>query len=121
MYRDLRGLIGLPEERDLVYRESLGYFAVHVLGEHSQRPDRLRFGRGDPLAQSVLAKIVHQKADGAAVHPVDPLAGVHEAVERLQHEPVAAQRHDRLGFLDRLLPIKGRQYRRGFARFRRVR
>ncbi len=55
--------------------------------------------RREPLAQLLDAKLVHQEADGAAVHAVDRLAGAHEAAQRLQHQPVAAQRHDDVGAL----------------------
>ena len=47
--------------------------------------------------QVVLAVVVHQEADRAAVHAVDRHAVVHEAVQRLQHVPVAAERDDGVG------------------------
>ena len=56
-------------------------------------------GGGQPLPQIVLAVFVHQEADGAAVHAVDRLAGVHELVQGLQHQAVAAQRDDDVGLL----------------------
>ena len=52
---------------------------------------------GDALGQALLGIFVHQEADGAAVHAVDRLAGIHELVQGLQHQPVAAERHDHVG------------------------
>ena len=48
-------------------------------------------------AQIRLVEIVHQEADGAAVHAVDRLAGLHELVQGLQHQAVAAERDDDVG------------------------
>ena len=45
----------------------------------------------------VLVVFVHEEADGAAMHAVDRLAGVHELVQGLQHEAVAAERDDDVG------------------------
>ena len=70
-----------------------------VARAHQQRMDDGRLRRREPLAQLLDAKIVHQEADGAAVHAVDRLAGAHEPAQRLQHQPVAAQRHDDVGAL----------------------
>ena len=50
-----------------------------------------------PLAQALLAKFVHQEADGAAVHAVDRLAGLHGLAQRPQHQAVAAERHHDVG------------------------
>ena len=55
-------------------------------------------GAGEPAAQIVLAVVVHQEADRAAVHAVDRHAVVEVAVQRLQHQAVAAQRDDGFGF-----------------------
>ena len=45
--------------------------------------------------QIVRGEFVHQEADGAAMHAVDRLARAHVLVQRLQHQPVAAERdHD---------------------------
>ncbi len=59
--------------------------------------DAADLGGGQPLGQVLLAVVVHQKADRAAVHAVDRNAVVHEPVQRLQHVPVAAQRDDGVG------------------------
>jgi hypothetical protein len=86
-----------------------------------KRADCLGNSRLDPFAQFVFAVVVHQEADRTAVHAVDPLSGVHEAVQRLQHETVAAERDDGLGLLDRLLAVERREQAADFARFRRIR
>src|SRR5262249_36769366 len=54
-------------------------------------------GWAEPLAQAFLMKLVHQKADRAAMHAVDRLARGHELVQGLQHEAVAAERDDDVG------------------------
>ena len=50
---------------------------------------------GQPRRQVILAVVVHQEADAAAIHAVDRQVAAEAAVLRLQHEAVAAQRHDR--------------------------
>ena len=55
--------------------------------------------RREALRQTVLGELVHQEADGSLVHAVDGFGGAHEAVLRLQHQPVAAERHDHVGLL----------------------
>jgi hypothetical protein len=62
--------------------------------DHLQRRDSDRLGAGDALGQLVEPPLVHQEADGAAVHPEDRArASVFEHfMERLEHEAVAAQR-----------------------------
>ena len=49
--------------------------------------------------QIVLGELVHQEADRAAVHAVDRDAVAHEAMQRLQHQAVAAERDDGIGVL----------------------
>ena len=70
---------------------------VAVVGDHRQRMDAADVGRGEARGQIVLAVVVHEEADRAAVHAVDRDAVVHEAVQRLQHVAVAAERHDGVG------------------------
>ena len=53
--------------------------------------------RGQPCMQVMRRELVHQKADGAAMHAVDRLAGPHVPMQRFQHQPVAADRHDDIG------------------------
>ncbi len=52
---------------------------------------------GEPLAQPPVVVVVHQEADGAAMHAVDRLAGVHQPVQGPQHQAVAAERDHHVG------------------------
>ena len=70
---------------------------------HAPRASRARISSGwmtvicaavDPLDQVVGGIVVHQEADRAAVHAVDRLAGLHEVMQGLQHQAVAAERDD---------------------------
>ena len=42
---------------------------------------------------------IHQEPDAAAMHAEDRLPGADKAVQRFEHEPVAAERHDDVGLL----------------------
>src|ERR1700682_3175155 len=53
----------------------------------------------------VVAVLVHQETDGAAMHAVDRLARGHEPVQGLQHEAVAAERDDDVGLRGRYLAV----------------
>ena len=53
----------------------------------------------NPFQKLVFIELVHQKTDRAAVHAVNRHVGSHEAVQRLQHEAIAAQRDDDARFL----------------------
>src|SRR5262249_54769317 len=64
-----------------------------------QRVDLRALGGGEALFEVVLAEFVHQEPDRAEIHPVDRLGVAEEAVQRLQHEAVAAQRHDDVAIL----------------------
>ena len=84
-------------------------------GLHLERPDGLGDRRLDALRQPLLAELVHQEADGAAVHAVDALARAHGLAQRLQQETVAAQRHHHVGFGDAVLAVDRRHPRRRLA------
>jgi hypothetical protein len=71
--------------------------AALVICAHQQRMDHRDLGLGEPLRQIVRREFVHEKSDGAAVHAVDRLARLHEPVQGLQHEAVAAERDDHVG------------------------
>ena len=58
-------------------------------------------GLGQPLDQPILAIVVEQEADRAAVHAVDRDAAAEMGVHGLQHQPVAAERDDGVGVLGR--------------------
>ena len=70
-------------------------------------------------ARPVLDEFVHQEADGAAVHAVDRLAGFHELVQGLQHQAVAAERDDHVGFRGVGIAVALFEPRVGLARLRR--
>ena len=59
----------------------------------------------EPLEQVVLAEVVHQEADRAAVHAVDRNAAVEMGVHGLEHQPVPAKRNDRVGFVRRRVSV----------------
>ena len=90
-------LVALAEQRHLVDGERLVRLAGLVVGDHRQRMDAADIGVGEALVQILLAVVVHQEADRAAVHAVDRHAVVHEAMQRLQHVAVAAECHDGIG------------------------
>ena len=93
----LGGLAAFAQQRDLVDRERLLRRAV-AEGAHAQRVQRGGLRGGDARGQVVLAVVVHQEADRSAVHAIDRhAAAAQEAVQRLQHEAVAAQRHHHVG------------------------
>jgi hypothetical protein len=66
-------------------------------------------GGVDPLQQVVLAVLVHQEADRAAVHAVDRRLALQGVVQGLQHEAVAAQGHDHLGAVFADVAVAGLQ------------
>ena len=59
-------------------------------------------------SRSVGAILVHQEADGAAVHAVDRRVECLRRMQRLQHEPVAAERHDHIRLLRRHVAVAAR-------------
>ena len=73
------------------------HHAVDVGGAHQERVDHRFLRRRQPAVQIMHVELVHQEADGPAMHAVDRLAGAHVLVQRLQHQPVAAERHDDIG------------------------
>ena len=92
-----RRLIGLAEQRHLVEGVKFGFVAIVRARAHEQRMDDRDLRRREALAQAFELVFVHQEADGAAMHPVDRFVGVHEGVQGLQHQPVAAERDDDVG------------------------
>ena len=72
-----------------------------VVRRHCQRVQCHRLGAGEPLHQPVRPELVHQEADRAAMHAVDRHMTVEIAVQRLEHEAVAAERDDNIGVLGR--------------------
>ncbi len=94
-----RRLIGLAEQRHFVDGAVAVDAAGGVARAHQQRMDDGDLRGGEPFAQSRFGIFVHQKADGAAMHAVDRLAGIHEPLQGREHKPVAAERDDDVGDL----------------------
>lgn len=90
----LAALRRLPIEMHLVDGKRLQRFPGHIHRHHLERMNDAQLGLRDPFQQPRLVELVHEKADGAAVHAIDRHTGSHEAVQRLQHEAVAAERDD---------------------------
>ena len=61
--------------------------------------------RREARVQAALGIVVHQEADGAAVHAVDRLGRHHRPMQGLQHQAVAAQGDDDVGLLDRNVAV----------------
>ncbi|SOO32573.1 hypothetical protein XAP6164_990009 [Xanthomonas phaseoli pv. phaseoli] len=119
IHAQMRGLPGLPQQRDLVVGQRAGTGTGFGLHLHLQRPQIRRFGALQALEQVVLvvAVLVHQKADRAQLHAEHRLVGGAMAVQRLQHEPVAAQRTDDVGAVQGMVAIALRKARaRGHRR-----
>jgi hypothetical protein len=58
-----------------------------------------RLGGGEPLEEPVRPVRIHQKADAAAMHAENRPSARRKAVQRFQHEAVAAERDDDVGLL----------------------
>ena len=93
----LRGLARLSEDRDLVHRLQFDLRAAVEVGDHPQRMESRALRPPHPAEQILGRERVHQESDGAAVHAVDGRALRHEAVDRLEHEPVSAEGDDHVG------------------------
>ena len=113
---ELRRLVALPPERDLV--DGLGdmHTTLAVARPHGERMDHGPFGRREPLRQPVLEILVHEEADRAPVHAVDRRAAAHRLVQRLQHHAVAAERDHDVGLGCRRVAIAGDKRRMGRLR-----
>ena len=73
---------------------------------HLERMGAHRRGARQALAQPLRLVVVHQEADAAAMHAVDRHVEREEAVQRLQHEAVAAERDDDVGILGARIAVK---------------
>ena len=101
----LGGLMGLAEEGHLVEGEGLMIVALHILGQHAQGVNLRHLGAAQALQKIVRRIIVHEKADGAAVHAEDGLPGAEDPVHGVQDQAVAAEGDDHVGFLFRHVRI----------------
>ena len=106
---ELCRLVGLAQHRDLVDGACRMGLAMDVTHIHQQRMHHGDFRRCQPIGEFVLAEIVHQETDGAAIHAVDRLGRAHETVQRLQHQAVTAECDDHIRFVGRDMGVTRRQ------------
>jgi hypothetical protein len=92
---------------------------MRILGGHFERADDVLHRGRDPSRQVFVRVIVHQEADRPTVHAINRPAAVHLLVQRLQHEAVAAQRHDDVGLLWTRVAIERREMDSGGLGVRR--
>ncbi len=84
-------------------------FPRQILGLHLEGMNYAQLGAGDALREILLAVFVHEKPDRPAMHSVDRYVASHEAMERLQHEAIAAKRNDDVSLRWRHSAITARQ------------
>ena len=82
--------------------------AIGVSGTHEERIEQRLFCRGDALRQPLSLVEVHEKSDGAAIHAVDRYCKAHEAVQRLDHESIAAESNDNIRLVRRDIAVGSR-------------
>ena len=116
--RKPRRLVGLAKQRDFVDGVVDVHGAMHVGGAHQQRMDHGIARRRKAGMQIDRGKLVHQEADGAAMHAIDRLARMHVPVQRLQHQAVAAERHHDVGVVRIVIAVSPRQLRQRLLGFR---
>jgi len=87
---ELGRLVRLAEQGHLVDRVGFVGLTGGVHRAHAERVDDGLARVPQAFRQTLSCEVVHQEADRAAMHAVDRFAGVHERVQRLQHEAVAA-------------------------------
>jgi len=93
----LSRLVALAEQRDFVDGAVPVGVAGGVARAHQERVNDADLGGGEPFDEAGLRELVHQEADGAAMHAVDRLAGIHEPLQGREHQAVAAQCDDDVG------------------------
>ena len=116
----VRRLRALAKQRDLVDGPMLVHSTLSVAGLHDQRVNDGDVRVCKSLGQPLLDELVHQEADRAAVHAVDRLAGVHELMQGLQHQAVAAERDDDVGLRGVGIAVALFKPAIGLTRFRRM-
>ena len=89
-------LVGLAKEGNFVERARLYDPALRIDRAHVQGMDDRAFSGRNAVCEAILAELVHEEADRAAIHPVNRLLRTEEAMQRLQHEAVAAESHDHI-------------------------
>ncbi len=91
------GLGALAQKGHFIEGDALVGLAAFIGGHHAQGPDGGEFGGMQALEQIAFGIVIHQEADGAAVHAVDGGSGRNIAVQGLQHVAIAAERHNHIG------------------------
>jgi hypothetical protein len=92
-----RRLVALAEQGDFIDGMVDMHDAMDVGRAHQKRMDHRFLRVGEPTTQVVGTELVHQEADGAAMHAVDRGSRPHILVQRLQHQSVTAERHHDIG------------------------
>ena len=115
---DMRRVMRLPDQRDLIDRQRLLDAAVSVGRGHPKRVDGRCFRTLDPFHKLVRGEMVHQEPQPPAIHSEDGKAMLQRFVKHMQHMTVAAKRDNAVGALDRVLAVTFGQP--GKAQFRLV-
>ena len=96
---DLGRLARLAQQRDLVDRHRLDGLPADGACRHFQRTKLDQLRGGETRRQIGLVILVHEEADGAAIHAEDRDAPPDEPVQGLEHHAVAAQGDDDIGLI----------------------
>jgi hypothetical protein len=113
-----RCLVGLAKQRNFVDGVVDVDGAMHVGGAHQQRMDHGIARCRKTGMQIDRAELVHQEADGAAMHAIDRFARMHVPVQRLQHQAVAAERYHDVGVIRIVIAVHLHQLRQRLLGFR---
>ena len=92
-----RRLPALAQQRYFVEGKRPAFTSKLVDRGHFQRVQHDRLRRRQPFQQTIPPVRVHQKADAAAMHAKNRYPVREEAMQRLEHEAVAAERNDDFG------------------------
>ncbi len=117
---ELGRLVRLPEERHFVDGEAMMHPAVPIDGAHRQGVDDGDLRRREALAQVLGRILVREKADRSPVHAIDRDLVVEVAMQRREHEAVAAERHDGVRLLGLGIPVERRKLVQRLQRVRRL-
>lgn len=101
----LRRLIGLAQERDLVHGKRMGCFAVHAERRHGQRVNPGRDRLRNAPRQIVERIFVHQETDRSLVHAVNRFFAVEKRIHGMKHHAIAAEGYDAVGVFRAMLAV----------------
>ena len=108
-WRNWRNRLNFVERQRLLHRAGGGD------GVHPQGVQFCRLGARQAAGQVILAVVIHQKADRAAVHAVDRHVEGYHLVDGFQHEPVAAERDDNSSLRQRAVAVACDQFSAGLG------